>query len=428
MSRPVAAERNHVGTISLLVAVAGALTAHVGLRAGPFAGANWLRIVTAGFEAALVGGLADWFAVTALFRHPLGIPIPHTAIIPARRAKIIESIVTMVEEDWLSPDVIGARLARFTPSELLVDWLEDPAHVERLGGPVRDLLRGVARMLTDDEVAGFVERALRRQLRDLPLDATTGDWLARATRSESAGLAFAALANSLANLASRPRTATELHWWLERTARTLYRGGRRFVPFVLRRKVVQRSIVAAACETAANELRAAAREPEHPLRRLVLGSLGTFAGKLAAGDPDAIAQTERLRGAVLESLEAGPMVRDTLARLQAQLEDELGDPASTLSRLVDRELEAGIVELLQNADRRAAFDRWVRTTADDLLRRHHHEIGLTVRENLEALDTDTLVARIEDRVGADLQFIRLNGALVGGLIGVLLALTHLLLE
>jgi len=153
--------RNHVGTVSLLGAVAGAVGCHVALRL--VGDATWLRVLTAGFEAALVGALADWFAVTALFRHPLGIPIPHTAIIPARRAKIIESIVTMVEEDWLSPEVIGTRLARLAPSDLILDWLRDPAHVERLGGPLRDLIRGLARTLTEDEVARFVDRALQRQ-------------------------------------------------------------------------------------------------------------------------------------------------------------------------------------------------------------------------------------------------------------------------
>ncbi len=414
--------RNHVGTVSLLAAVAGAAACHAGLRLG--GDLPWLRILTAGFEAALVGGLADWFAVTALFRHPLGLPIPHTAIIPARRAKIIESIVTMVEEDWLSPDVIGSRLARLSPSTLILDWLRDPAHVERLGAPLRDLLRGVARTLSEDEVSGFVERALQRQLRELPVDAGTGTWLARVVRSESAGVAFASMATSLANLAARPKTASQLHWWLERTARRLRAGGKRLVPFVLRRKMVQRRIVEAACETAATELRSAARDPEHPLRRAVLDAAGGFADRLAAGDADALAQAEQLRTAVLESLEAGALVRDTLASLRAQIEQELGDPASTLSALIDRKLRAGIVDLLEDPERRAVFDRWVRATADDLLRRHHHEIGLTVRENLEALETGALVAQIEERVGSDLQFIRLNGAVVGGLVGLGLAVAR----
>jgi uncharacterized membrane-anchored protein YjiN (DUF445 family) len=416
--------RSHVGNVSLAIAVAGAVGTHLVLRAGPFADLEWLRILGAGFEAAVVGGLADWFAVTALFRHPLGIPIPHTAIIPARRAKMIESIVHMVEEEWLSPEVIGQRLARLAPSDAVVDWLRDPSHVERLGAPLRDLLRGVARTLTEDEFAAFADRALRRQVKDLRLDATSGRWLVRVARSKTADAAFTALATSLANLAARPRTAEQLHWWLERSARALREGGRRLVPFVLRRKIVQQKIVEAACDYASAELRAAAIEADHPLRTAALRGLGGYAERIAAGDAEALAQVESVRGALLESLEAGPFVRDVLARLRAQIEDDLADPAGTLSQLVDRKLREGILDLLDDPERRATFDHWVRTTAEDLLRRHHHQIGLTVRESLEALETGELVRQIEDRVGADLQFIRLNGAVVGGLVGMGLAVAR----
>ncbi len=159
----------------------------------------------------------------------------------------------------------------------------------------------------------------------------------------------------------------------------------------------------------------------------MLGALRRFADRMADGDAEALGQAERLRTALVESLEAGPLVRDVLARLRSQLEDDLDDPESALSRLVDRELRHGVLELLDDPDRRAAFDRWVRTTAEDLLRRHHHQIGLTVRENLEALETGALVAQIEARVGADLQFIRLNGAVVGGLVGLALAAARLVL-
>jgi uncharacterized membrane-anchored protein YjiN (DUF445 family) len=416
------APRNRVGSLSLAVAVAGAAASRAAFAAGPFAGAPWLAIVGAGFEAALVGGLADWFAVTALFRHPLGLPIPHTAIIPAGRARIVDGIVGMVEREWLSPDVIGARLARFAPATLVADWLRDPAHVERLGAPVRDLLRGLARLLDSEEVVRFVEGALERQVRDVPVDAATGRLLARAAASPGMEEAFAAVAASLANLAERPRTAAELHWWLDRSARTLHEGGKRFLPFMLRRKVVQRKIVEAACDYAAAELRGASRDPAHPLRRSALGGLRRFADRLAAGDADALAQVERLRAAVVESLETRGLVHDLLGRLRAQLEDDLQTRGSALSRLVDRELRGGILAVLDDADRRTAFDAWVRRTVDDLLRRHHHQIGLTVRENLEALDDAALVAQIEARVGNDLQFIRLNGAVVGGLVGLALAL------
>ena len=374
----------------------------------------------------MVGGLADWFAVTALFRHPLGLPIPHTAIIPTRRAKIIESIVAMVEEEWLSPEVIGTRLARFAPSAFVVDWLRDSAHVERMGGPVRDLLRGLARMLSEEEVVDFIDRTLRTQLRALPINASAGDWVSRLLSRPSAAAAFQSAALSLGNFARKPGTADTLQVWLDRTARQLYKDGKRLVPLLLRRKIVQRKVVEATCDYASTELLNAATEPEHPLRQYVFGALSRFADRLAAGDPDALEQVEQVRTALVESLEAGPLVRDLLAQLQGQVDRDLDAPGSGLSELIDRKLRDAVLELLDNPERRATFDQWVRTTADDLLRRHHHQIGLTVRDNLEALDTDTLVARIEDRVGADLQFIRLNGALVGGLIGVLLALVHLL--
>jgi len=416
--------RSHVGTLSLLAAVSGVVIARVLLATTRLGGAPWLHVVAAGFEAALVGALADWFAVTALFRHPLGLPIPHTAIIPARRAKITEGIVNMVQDEWLSPDVIGARLARLAPSAVVADWLGDPSHVERLGAPLRDLLRGIARVLTEEEVVRFVDRVAQRQLRELPLDASTGAWLARAVTSEGAGPAFESLALSFANLAARPRTAAELHWWLDRSAGALHASGKRFLPFVLRRKVVQRAIVEAACDYASSELRSAARDPEHPLRRTVLAALRRFAERLAAGDAAAQAQAERLRRALLESIQAGPVVRTMLARLREQLEQDLADRRSALSTLIDRQLRTGILDLLADAGRRSAFDRWVRTTASDLLRRHHSQIGLTVRESLEGLGDDELVRQIEDRVGADLQFIRLNGAVVGGLVGLILALIH----
>jgi uncharacterized membrane-anchored protein YjiN (DUF445 family) len=420
--------RNYVGTVSLLAMVSGAVACRIALTTGPFAGAPWLHVLAAGFEAGVVGGLADWFAITALFRHPLGLPIPHTAIIPTRRAKIIESIVAMVEEEWLSPEVIGTRLARLAPSAFVVDWLRDRAHVERLGGPVRDLLRGLARMLSETEVVDFIDRTIRGQLRALPINASAGEWLSRLVSSPSAAAAFQTTALSLGNLARKPGTADTLQAWLDRTARQLYKDGKRLVPLLLRRKIVQRKVVEATCDYASTELLNAAAEPNHPLREYVFGALRRFAGRLAAGDGDALQQVEQVRTALVESLEAGPLVRDLLAQLQVQVDRDLDAPESGLSELIDRKLRDAVLELLDNPERRATFDQWVRTTADDLLRRHHHQIGLTVRENLEALDTDTLVARIEDRVGADLQFIRLNGALVGGLIGVLLALAHRLLE
>lgn len=421
-------QRNHVGAVSLAVAVAGAVASQVGLRAGPFAGAEWLRVVGAGFEAAVVGGLADWFAVTALFRHPLGLPIPHTAIIPTRRARLIEGIVSIVQNDWLSPRIIEARLARFSPSEVLCEWLNDPEHVERLGAPLRDLLHALADVLVEPEVRELASQTLQRELLAVPIDPTLGNSLRRALDRPATAAAFESAARSLAALARRPDTAENLRRWLARSAEQLHREGRRLIPLILRRKMVQHAIVEAAVDYATSELLGAAEDRDHPLRSSVFDAARRVAARIAAGDTELLAQIERLRTALVESLDAAPLLTSLFAELRAQLQADLGRRDSRLAGLINRQLRSGIRELLADTQRRARIDQWVRSTASDLVRRHHHQIGLTVRENLEALDARELVAQIEARVGGDLQFIRLNGALVGGIIGLFLALLHALLR
>ncbi len=407
--------RSHVGTVSLLIAVTGAVLTRASLLSGAFPSARaWMTVVAAGFEAAVVGGLADWFAVTALFRHPLGLPFPHTAIVPKQRERLIQGIRSTLERQWLSPEVISRYLERVAPSQLIVDLLRDPSNVARFGEPVRDLVRRVARVLTEEEVAAFVERGIVRQLRELPVGPNAGRWLARATQSPAAGQALRSLALSLKNLAERPRTAQELHWWAMRSARALRQSGHRVVPFLLRRKVVQRTIVEAALGYASAELSAAVEDPEHPLRRFAVGGLQRFALRLSEGEPEAIAQVERVRAALLESLETAPLVREGLARLGQQIEEELDDPESRLSKLVDEKLRSAVLAYLEDAEHRATLDRWVRSNANDLVRRHHHVIGDIVEGRLKDLTDDLLVDEIEGRVGADLQFIRLNGAVVGG--------------
>jgi len=419
--------RSRIGAISLWVAVAGAVASRIALRAGGAPHPAWLEVIAAGFEAGVVGGLADWFAVTALFRHPLGLPIPHTAIIANRRGKIVDAIVQTVEDDWLSPDAIGARLTRLEPSSLLLDWIGDPEHAERLGGPVRDVLRSLANMLAEPEPVRFVERLVRERLRDLPDDRALALRVARAVDGREASRVLESAAISLANLAERPQTADELQWWIERSAEKLHEGGKRILLFFLRRTIVQRKLIEAACSYASSELRTAALEPSHPLRRGAKEAVRRFAERLAGGDPETRRQAERLRVAISESLDLEPVVAGLLGRARDRLDAQLADPGSEMSRFVDRQLRGGIRRVLEDPERRRVFDERVREGAIDLLRRHHHQIGLTVRENLEALDTGALVDLVESRVGNDLQYIRLNGALVGGVIGAGLAVLRWLL-
>jgi uncharacterized membrane-anchored protein YjiN (DUF445 family) len=279
-------------------------------------------------------------------------------------------------------------------------------------------------VLGDDELVSFFDRTIQRQLRAMPIDAASGRWLMTFLESERAAVAFAAFAESIANLAERPDAGIQVRAWLDRAARALRRDGRRLVPLLLRRGLVQRAIVDATCDYASVEMRKAAVEADHPFRQAVFNILRAFADRVSSGDAHTLAQIEELRAALVESLAARPMIANLLAQVRVHIERELATTDGTLSRLIEKQLRSGILDALDDPQRRATFDQWVRSTADDLIQRHHHQIGHTVRENLEALDTTTLIAQIEDRVGADLQYVRLNGALVGGLIGIVLAVIH----
>src|SRR6185369_14506026 len=177
----------------------------------------------------------------------------------------------------------------------------------------------------------------------------------------------------------RPDAGENIRAWLDRAARTLRRDGRRLVPLILRRGLVQRAIVDATCDYAKVEMRKAAIEPDHPFRQAVFNILHSFADRVASGDPHTLAQIDSLRGTLIESLAARPMIADMLAQARIHVERELATADGTLSRLIEKQLRSGILDVLADPQRRATFDHWVRATADDLIHRHHHQIGHTVR-------------------------------------------------
>ncbi len=333
------------------------------------------------------------------------------------RKRLTDGIVNTVEKNWLSPAAIRARLEQFTPSAIVINLARDPERVGLLAGPLRDVLARVAALLDDPEVVAFAERSLAERLRELPLGATAGRWLSRAAESPEMGEVLRSLALSLVRLAQREKTTDEFHEWLLRAAETI-RENHAMMAFFLRRKSVQRAIV------------------ERVDRLRVLRAPG--GGGECGASPPALRHRRHpwLRDAPRSGRPRGERADRELAwRARREPRERPGDArdarrlppadrgrpreprkrARAARRAADPRADP---ELLAEPAWRERFDRWVRDLAADLAARHHHEIGRTVRENLEKLDDDALVDQIESKVGADLQYIRLNGAVVGGLIGV----------
>ena len=214
----------------------------------------------------------------------------------------------MIEKEWLSPNVLSARLAHFAPSTFIVEWLRDPAHGERLAAPLRDILRALARVLTEAEVVAFIDRTLQRGLREVPLDAAAGRWLLPVLASPQTAAAFETLALSLAHIAERPDAAATVRTWVERAARALRQGGKRWVPLLLRRPIVQRKSLKrpvhtprSSCATPLLSRTTHCVEPSSTC-------LERFATGLANGDTTTLGYVEQLRQALLESLDARPII------------------------------------------------------------------------------------------------------------------------
>lgn len=421
---------NHIGALSLLAASTGFAAMetlrHFGIAATPAWG-----VLQSGFEAGMVGGCADWFAVSALFR-PIPFrrfSLPHTNLIVRNRAKLSAGIVDMVQNRWLSPETLAEHMSRLSASRFLLEYLAAPDTRAQVVEAARDLLGRFAGSLDAPEIAGFLDRALRDQLAGLELGPSVGKWMqARIQAGDTAAL-WDFLAGSLAKSAEQG----DFHAPIEKMLRQAVmhykdRGAFEWLKGKAAEFVFDYDDVAGSLSMAfATSLRAIQRDPSHPLRGKLDEQLSAFSQKLAQGDPVATATLEQFQRRLTEHAELGPLLARILSRLQATLREQLANPDGDLSRVLDRLLENLLEELRREPDTQARLDAWVRSTVLDLATRNHHVIGEMVESALLKLTNDDLVAQIEEKVGADLQYIRLNGAVVGAAVGMLLAALKLLL-
>src|SRR5215470_8572383 len=172
-----------LGSLSLTVAIGGLIVTELALRRGWLAAPGW-KILLQAFEAATIGGLADWFAVSALFREvPLPVIRRHTNIIIRNRQRIVDGIADMVQNRWLAPSILREHLANFSASQYALDFLSREDHLEGVMKILRDIIRQCAREIDAPEVAAFLERALKDQLANLKFTETLGCWLGQRIRS-----------------------------------------------------------------------------------------------------------------------------------------------------------------------------------------------------------------------------------------------------
>lgn len=385
-------------------------TGLLGLAAVVFAGASafqaqypWLGWVRATAEASLVGGLADWFAVTALFRHPLGIPIPHTAIVATRKERIGRILGNFVQNHFLSRDVIAANLRAVKPAERAALWLSDPINARRIARQVAGGLAKALEALPDDEVQALVHRVVSARLRATRVAPALGKTLALVlgdNRQEellnvTVRLAAEAVLNNRELI--RDRVRAETPWW---------------VPPVVDDKIYQKII-----DAVERLLRDMVMDPAHPLRKAFDNAIHDFIERLQHA-PDVIARAEAMK----EEWLADESVAELSAKLWETIRGAVLNYATSGDGDAPGPLDRGLSEfgtaLLANPALLAEIDDLLIDLSGSVVEKYRHEIGDLIAQTVASWDPEATSRRFELAVGRDLQFVRINGTLVGGLVGL----------
>jgi uncharacterized membrane-anchored protein YjiN (DUF445 family) len=378
-----------------------------------------LAYVRAAAEGGMVGALADWFAVTALFRHPLGIPIPHTAIIPSRKDEIGHTLGEFVETEFLRADVVRTKLEGTPISARLGEWLREPGadgapHAERVAAEAAVMGSSVLKALSDDDVRDVIEDLAREHLITPEWGPPLGAWLSR-------------IIDAGAHHGAVDMAVDTIEAWL-RANRAAFSGlvSRRLPSWVP--SVAQRLVDDTVYNEAVKLAAAMQADPQHPARIAVDGYLERLAHNLQ-NDPATIGRFEDAKMAVFDSPRVRELAGEAWNTAKAGLLRSLADPDSPLRRRAAHALVEIGERLSTDAALQHRVDSWVTDAAVFMVGRYRHDIASIITDTVERWDADETTEKIELMVGRDLQYIRLNGTIVGALAGlVIFTVAHALLR
>ena len=357
-------------------------------------------------EAAMVGGLADWFAVTALFRRPLGLPIPHTAIIPENKDRIADTMAGFLRDNFLTPQVVARRMRGLNLAGALGARLTDPDSGEgsRLRAGAGELLAQLLESLDPERIGGQVRAGLVRQLERLELAPLLGRLLGSAIADRRHG----AVIESFVRWAG---------FTLEDNEELIRELIRHRANAVLRWTGLDEKLANSVLDGLYKLLAEVIVDPAHPLRGKIEDGLRTLAHDLVH-DPALGARVERAKREVLANPAIGEWWQGVWEQMRTGLIALARDPAAGSGA----QLREGLAELgralRDDPALQVQINRFARRTAVGLASRYGAQIVRLVSETVKRWDATTVTARLEGAVGRDLQFIRINGTLVGGLFGI----------
>jgi uncharacterized membrane-anchored protein YjiN (DUF445 family) len=367
--------------------------------------AHWLSWIQATAVASLVGGLADWFAVTALFRRPLGLPIPHTAIVVERKDRFAETLGAFVQESFLTPDAVTTRLKAANALPRAAAWLADEDNARRLSGRAAELLVSATGMMRDADVLDALDGITRQRLDRVALAPIAGRALEQLTKEGRHEPVLDVALDSLSHYIAEHgpemhrRLGMQSPWWLPGAV-----SARMMTRLLFRTEVVLGEMAA---------------DRHHPLRIQLDDGLATLADRLQ-NDPLMRKRGDQLKAEFL----AQPTVRELAATVWQDVKEELRsqsvDPDSELRRRMTELIASAGRRLTTDADLAAGVQKTIEEALKVVLDNFDEELVALVTGTIARWDATDTSRRLELLLGPDLQYIRINGTVVGGLAGLVL--------
>ena len=372
----------------------------------------WISVTA---EAAMVGAIADWFAVTALFHHPLGLRfIPHTAIIPRNRERIAVGISQFIESNFLTPAAVVQRIRDFRPARTLYGWLLRPENAEAVATYATRFSAYVLNALDDGRARRFLQEAVARRLRQADVAAAAAQLLDLLTEKQRHHALLDAALGALDELLARADTQAWIAGEVARAAPLL----KRFSDF-LQLSLDERAALKIV-ELAVKKISEVRHDKDHELRQRFDGYVRGFIARLK-DDEDLRRKVHQLRDEALASEALGRYLGGLWDELRAWLAAEHDRNPASLHQRVTAMLEAIGRTLRADRDMQAWIDEQILRAAPALVEEHRAKIGRFIEDQVRGWQKERLVAELERHIGPDLQYIRINGTVVGGLAGLAIA-------
>ncbi len=372
----------------------------------------WVGFVSATAEAAMIGAIADWFAVTALFRHPLGIRIPHTAIIPSRKDAIADQFGTFVQSNFLSEQVISDRIHDMQLGHTIATWLTKPDNAHSIAEQITIGIAGMTHLVNDKDIQRVIEQRVAKGISETSFSPIIGELLCFVTSGKrqqdiidgAIDIASRLLEDSDTDI--RNQVSQETPWWFPNTLdRSIYR------------KIIR---------SVSRSLYSIQVDVRHPARVRLIDMLNQFMHDLKYSE-DFAKKEAAIKQDLLSHPSASQFTQSLWDDIKQSLLKQKDQSDSELTRAIEDVVANFGHAILEDPVLAEKIDSWGDNAARYLIRSYGEEISDLIARTIKNWDPVATSERIEIQIGRDLQFIRINGTLVGGLIGLLIHSVHHLL-